>query len=427
MEEWSSLDEEGGDEDDDGSTPEELRDFLASLPRNLHLDKVRSQDAAAAAGREEKGGIGDDGGGGGIPGGRGREPIPAIVEEDENDDEENDDDDDDDDDDDGGDGGEEEGLINAWQYRRSIQDARRGIGAGGGGGGGGGGGATGRGTYCHSYDLSGRMSDQFPPSSSGAANTPLDNARIVDCSPTAAAATTTTTAADGGRRARGLDLFRRLWSRLVSTSRSRPNTVIRLFLHRLPVGAGSIALPLLMSKVRREDLPVVVLVTIRPWRWLSHPPSSRCDGEYDAVCKLDALSSLRRTADVALSLDSFSSLRAPPPPEFSLLRGILSVRRCAPQAASSYADASVSKRPLADRFGVKRDGRKITLQLLHLPPEGHGAGGRGSGGGGVRSVGVASVVADDEDSRRPRGDGIAGRSSAGGCSSLGGGGTSLDF
>jgi len=194
------------------------------------------------------------------------------------------------------------------------------------------------------------------------------------------------------------------------------------------VGAGSIALPLLMSKVRREDLPVVVLVTIRPWRWLSHPPSSRCDGEYDAVCKLDALSSLRRTAGVALSLDSFSSLRAPPPPEFSLLRGILSVRRCAPQAASSYADASVSKRPLADRFGVKRDGRKITLQLLHLPPEGHGVGeGRGSGGGGVRSVGVASVVADDEDSRRPRGDGIAGRSSAGGCSSLGGGGTSLDF
>jgi hypothetical protein len=422
------MDEEeggGGPDDDDGSTQEELRDFLASLPRNLHLDKVRSREvaaAAAAAGREEKDGIGDDdcGGGGGILGGRGREPIPAIVEEDENDDDENDQNDDGDDgahDDDGGDGGEEEGLINAWQYRRSIQDARRGIVAGGGGGGGREG-ATGRGTYCHSYDLSGRMLDQFPPSSSGAVNTPLDNAMIVDCSPPAA----TTAAADGGRRARGMDLFRRLWSHLVSTSRSRPNTVIRLFLHRLPVGAGSIALPLLMSKVRREDLPVVVLVTIRPWRWLSSPPS-RCDGEYDAVGKLDALSSLRRTADVALSLDSFSSLRSPPPPEFSLLRGILSVRRCAPQAASGYADAVTSKRPLADRFGVKRDGRKITLQLLHLPPEGHGAG----GGGGVRSVGVASVVADDEDSRRPRGDGIAGRSTAGGCSSLGGGGASLDF
>ncbi len=151
---------EGGEDDDVGSTPEELRDFLASLPRNLHLDKVRSREAAAAAAkRKEKVGIGDDddSGGGGILGGRGRELIPAIVEEDENDDNENDQNDDGNDgahNDDRGDGGKEEGLINAWQYRRSIQDARRGIGARGGGGGGGGdmgccGGEERCSTICH--------------------------------------------------------------------------------------------------------------------------------------------------------------------------------------------------------------------------------------------------------------------------------------
>ncbi|KAL3807609.1 hypothetical protein ACHAXA_002547 [Cyclostephanos tholiformis] len=234
-----------------------------------------------------------------------------------------------------------------------------------------------------------------------------------------------------GRRMRGIDLFRRLWHRLESTLLSRPNVVIRLFLPRLPVGIGSIVLPLLMSKIRKENLPVVVLVTIRPWRWLSSPIAS-VDCDYDAVNKLDALASLRQSADVALSLDSFSSLRVPPPPEFSLLRGILTVRKCAPRTSSHYADAIVSKRPLADRFGVKRDGRKLTLQLLHLPPEDYGA---RSTGGAVRSVGggggenaVSADVDHRADHRHPRDGGRTGRSAiGGGCSSLGGGGASLDF
>ena len=42
---------------------------------------------------------------------------------------------------------------------------------------------------------------------------------------------------------------------------------------------------------------VVVLVTIRPWRWLSSPFPSN-DGKYDAVNELDALLSLRQSADV---------------------------------------------------------------------------------------------------------------------------------
>jgi hypothetical protein len=482
-------------EEEDGCTPEELRELLFSLPRNMHVDKVRSSSERRHVNGRGGAGDGGDGGGGGDEndrrdgdgivrgGGRGREPISAIVEEDEDEDEDEDeegcnDDDDrernhdddydvidgghddvDDDVDDGGKDGNDEGLINAWQYRKSIQDARRGIGGAKRGGVGGGiiasntamtGGV--RGVYCHSYDLSKRMWDQFATSSSsssslsapstanddvgcrrgddGETNPILANATIVDCSYTLSSSSTATSSHVVGRRMRGIDLFRRIWHRLESTMRSQPNVVIRLFLPRLPVGIGSIMLPLLMSKIRGENMSVVVLVTIRPWRWLSSPIPSD-DGEYDAVNKLDALSSLRQSADVALSVDSFSSLRVPPPPEFALLRGILTLRKCAPRTSSHYADAIVSKRPLADRFGVKRDGRKLTLQLLHLPPEDYGV--RSSTGGAVRSVGGggAAVVPDidREDHQHPRGGGgNFGRSvTGGGCSSLGAGGASLDF
>ena len=68
-------------------------------------------------------------------------------------------------------------------------------------------------------------------------------------------------------------------------------------------------------------------------------------------------------------------------------------------------------RPLAERFGVKRDGRKVTVQLLHLPPEEYSRG--GSSTDGVRSGGgnVGKVSGD----------------AVGGCSSLGLTGGSLDF
>ena len=158
------------------------------------------------------------------------------------------------------------------------------------------------------------------------------------------------------------------------------------------------------SKVRKENLPVVVLATIRPWKWLSSPSSDPATNN-----KLDTLASLRSTTDVTLSLDSFSSLRAPPPPEFSLLQGILTLRKCAPFTASYYTDTITSKRPLAERFGVKRDGRKVTVQLLHLPPEELSKG--GSSTSGVRSGGGG----DNKDKQH----------GVGGCSSLGG--VSLDF
>ena len=136
-------------------------------------------------------------------------------------------------------------------------------------------------------------------------------------------------------------------------------------------------MPLLMAKIRKDNLPVVVLVTIRPWKWLTTPTAKNSNTSN----KIDTLLSLRNTADTALSLDAFSSLRTPPPPEFSLLQGILTVHKCATSTTAHYTDTVTNKRPLADRFGVKRDGRKVTVQLLHLPPEEYSKGGSSTGGG----------------------------------------------
>jgi hypothetical protein len=361
----------------EGSSREELNDFAMSLPRNLHLDKFRAKMAAQSQSTTQE----DDAN-------NNRESF-AIIEEGSEDDE-----------DEGGDSTKKnstsesnEGLVNAWQYRKSVQDARSGMRL-----------KTNNNTcssdlgsvYCHSFDLSRRMWDQFASNDNAvdgdgmhvdrpsAYNPLVRNIRIVDCSSSSSTTATTTT--------QGMKLFQSLWKHIQATFSIHPTTVIRLFLHRLPVGAGSVALPLLMAKIRKENLPVVVLATIRPWRWLS-ASSAHSNSN---VNKLDTLSSLRTTADTTLSLDSFLSLRTPPPPEFSLLSGILTVRKCAPFTSVSHYTDTVNwkQRPLAERFGVKRDARKVTVQLLHLPPEEYSKG--GSSTSGVRSGGGNSGGGNDD-------------------------------
>ena len=229
----------------------------------------------------------------------------------------------------------------------------------------------------------------------------------------------------------GIALFCSIWKHLQSEISTHPNRVIRLFVHRLPVGQGCIAVSLLMSKIRKENVPVVVLVSIRPWRWLTTPTTTTAT--CNNTSKIDTLLSLRTTADTALALDSFSSLRTPPPPEFSLLQGILTVHKCASSTTSHYTDAVTNKRPLADRFGVKRDGRKVTVQLLHLPPEEYSKGGSSTGGGERSGGGNTSVnaSADGSISRKDRHhhghENMSTTTNTGmGCSSFGGG-PSLDF
>jgi hypothetical protein len=333
----------------DGSTPEQLHDFILSLPRNLHLDKQRKSTQSKPTATNE---------------GSNRESISAIIEEDDED-EENED---------KGDelqSKNEEGLVNAWQYRKSVQDKRSGIGSR----------STnntisGSGVYCHSYDLSKRMMDQFSDCSNDQ-NPLVTNTNIVDCSHPLIGNTAQHLNDANECQKRGLAFFRCLWKHIQSLLSNNPNTVIRLFLQRLPIGMGSVAMPLLMAKIRKLNLPVVVLATIRPWKWIASP--------YNTCNQIDMLASLRNATDVTLSLDSFASLRAPPPAEFSLLQGILTIRKCAAFTVTHYTDTITWKRPLAERFGVKRDGRKLTVQLLHLPPEEFSKG--GSSTSGVRSGG----------------------------------------
>jgi len=184
-----------------------------------------------------------------------------------------------------------------------------------------------------------------------------------------------------------------------------------------------------MAKIRKDNLPVVVLVTIRPWKWLTTPTTKNSNTNN----KIDTLLSLRNTSDTALSLDSFSSLRTPPPPEFSLLQGILTVHKCASSTTAHYTDTVTNKRPLADRFGVKRDGRKVTVQLLHLPPEEYSKGGSSTGGGDRSGGGytTATATAIDggirKDQHRHGHDNTSASAAGMGCSSFGGGGPSLEF
>eukprot|EP00956_Cyclotella_meneghiniana_P014706 scaffold22130_cov62-Cyclotella_meneghiniana.AAC.10 len=346
------LSTDGGCNDDrfdDGCTVEEMERFKLSLPRNLHLDKYRTKE------KNQGSGVSDTSGEMMV-----REPI-AIIEEDE-----------------GEESNEmdtssslhqtnEEGLVNAWQYRKSVQDARSGM-------------STskisqntpGTNVYCNSFDLSRSMCDQFTEMAD--TNNPLEtHVKIIDCS---------NNINSHDYRVQGMQLFKTIWNHLQSTlSANNSQTVIRVFLQRLPIGPGSVALPLLMSKIRQENLPVVVLSTIRPWRYITS--TNVTDNN---ICKLDILASLRNTADTIFAVDSFSSYRTPPPPEFSLLQGILTVRKCASTTTSYYTDTVCFKnRPLAERFGIKRDGRKVTVQLLHLPPEEYSKG--GSSTDGVRSGG----------------------------------------
>ena len=74
----------------------------------------------------------------------------------------------------------------------------------------------------------------------------------------------------------------------------------------------------------------------------------------------------------------------PPPPEFSDLAGILTIRKLALQSLSHFSDTTTNRRPPANRYGMKRDRRKMHIRMLHLPPEDFSAGGS-SVGGGARS------------------------------------------
>ena len=244
----------------------------------------------------------------------------------------------------------EEGLQIAWQYRKSIQDERLGHAQT----------STCKhstaNVYCHSFDLSGRLDEQ---------NYNRDCIHLLD-------ATCCRSDKACQKHTCGVRLFRLLKQYLEDLPKAN---VIRLLIYQATIETASIAVPLLLAHIRSEALPVVILVTTQPWT---------CQSEA-------ALINLRRASDVIMQTEGFASrVHYPQPAEFRHLHGLMllpkvsTVTVAAANGGGHFADMTMSKRPPAHVYGLKRDRRKLHVPLLHIPPEEYSGEG-GSAGGGVRS------------------------------------------
>lgn len=343
-----------------GMNKTSLQSFISLLPRNLHLDKEQKkkedvQKATVASANSNLTSSIDN--------------LSSIKDNDFAIIEENDDDDDFEDDGDEKDNSEGKGdelLQNAWQYKVSVQKERlaqysttpsshhnsRS-------------GTSGRNKeYCHSYDLSGKMEDQY----SQTWRDEESGISIVDC-----VCQNCPQLCCKGHNNCGVNMFRKLLQNITESLNKEQNGVVRLLLLNAPVQTTSIALPLLLSYIRVHSLPVIILTTVRPWILSLSQPRS-----------LQSLVSLRRTCDAVFICEGFDAVVTPPPSEFSDLAGIFSIRKLALQSQAHFADMTTNRRPPANRFGLKRDRRKLHIRMLHLPPEDFSAGGS-SVGSGVRS------------------------------------------
>jgi hypothetical protein len=294
----------------------DLDGLIDSLPRNLHWDKTAGKTV-------------DDN--------ETSRPL-EILEEEANDDD------------------AEEGLTIAWQYRKDIQNERLGHGT-----------KIDNSTtvqassneFCHSFDLNGRLCEQ---------EVNFDCIQIVDG---------TCCNRDGPcqKSSCGFHIFQKLRQHVQDQLCASKGRVIRVLLYKAPLEAASIAVPLLLSFIRSEDLPVVLMISVHSW-------TSSNDS---------ALINLRRACDVVMTAESFVSRAAyPPPAEFRHLHGLLLLPKVSTVTAASanggghFSDMTASKRPPAHVYGLKRDRRKLHIPLLHIPPEDY-AGGGSVGVGAVRS------------------------------------------
>ena len=177
---------------------------------------------------------------------------------------------------------------------------------------------------------------------------------------------------------------------------AKPSTVVRLLIMNAPTQKVAIALPLLLSHIRHHSLPVVLLVTVRSW---IHPrSSSSCISSTPSQSHAQALISLRRTCDAVMTFDGFAAMVAPPPSEFSDLAGIMTIRKMALQSLAHFADSTTNRRPPANRYGMKRDRRKMHIRMLHLPPEDFTSSAGGNGGGSGSGAGNTSTSSTSSDS-----------------------------
>lgn len=300
-------------------------DILCSLPLNLHWEKQQK--------RQQGENVNEPSG------------ILETLEEDQEENEAN-----------------EEGLKIAWQYRKNVQQQRLGI--------------DGSKTvptaassdvYCHSYDMSRQLSTQ----------TKLYRGSFLEELVRFTPARCCDAQTSWAGRSCGFRLFKRLLQQVEMALAEKPRRVVRLLLADREPETLSIALPLLLVQIRLRQLPVVVLVSMKPWK--------------SSTASMASIANLHRCSDIVLQTEGFAARSIhPPPPEFRHLHGLLLVRKAstavAPTAVGGghYVDLTISKRPPVNIYGLKRDRRKLHIPLLHIPPEDH------TGGGSVGGVGVRS-------------------------------------
>jgi len=226
---------------------------------------------------------------------------------------------------------EDEDLQIAWQYRASVQKQRLGnI-------------SQTKKSFRHSYDLQRKLLEQIPNARDFFVPANLDWSQ------------------------EPLAVLRDMMRLIRAHGPPDQNEVLRILLYHPNMESLTPILPFLVTFCR--NLPVVVLLLV-----------TRHDTQTLRCC------------DASLTLESFVARRDyPPPPEFRLLDGLLHLHKVT-HVYRHYGDTTVSKRPAAWTWGIKRDARKLRIELLHIPPEEYGA---GSGSGGVRSTtGCGSAALD---------------------------------
>jgi hypothetical protein len=324
---------------------EELCDLLSSLPRNLHWDKQKKKEEKAKREQEAV----DAAGATDALSSMNLGPMTILEEDDEEDEDETADD----------------GLEVAWQYKKSVQQERL---------------AKSKSStvtttgvaldvFCHSYDLSARMVDQKP----------------IDPSVYIASVSVPPGRSDNHTKAY------RLFTEVVRLLKERKgdNKAIRLLLYHPPMEVLAIALPLLVAHIRKESLPVVILIC--------NPPTM----------DLNSKIRLSRSCDVVVSTEGFAARKEyPPPAEFRHLQGILKIAKTTRKRTEMAANI----------YGFKRDRRKLHIPLLHIPPEDYAEGGGSTGGvrsgaGRPTKSSEGGSVSETLSARKPSGGGGMGCSS----------------
>lgn len=206
-------------------------------------------------------------------------------------------------------------------------------------------------SYCHSYDLSGKLSQQLKR---------LGKPGMMD----GIIRWNLTKGGSPGAAKQGIHASLRIYQQLMQQLQDllvneRPSrNVLRLLLYHMDPEILALVLPLLLARIRAQLLPVVVLVCSQPWKATSSNVS------------------LRRHADVVLQTHGFAGeSQYPPPSELRHLQGLILPRKVSTATLATalfgghYGNLAVGKRPPANILGIQRDSRKMHTVLLHIPPQ----------------------------------------------------------